>query len=475
MTDLASHAPLAGLALQNAALAVLLHQSRVHSNSFYSAATAVAVAEVLKCIISTGAALWTMELPKSKEGGSRLARSVRTLRSQVFGKDAYKMAIPAVLYVAQNNLQYFAASNLDIPTFQVVFSMNVFTGAVMSALILHRRLSLRRWLALFALALGITTVQLPPATFDFHHGHEHLDRALGLTAAGLASALSGATGAFVELALRRSEASLWARNAQCSAFAILPALVPIFAPGVLGRFTTPSDSDGVGGLDGWAWAVIVVQVGGGLLTSLVCREDALVKITATGVSTVVLVAMSTLFFGYRPTQTFTLGTLLVLLATFTYSQSERTTSTRFNRRSGKGVAHLLGLATLATPAAPHSPVLTPPPSPLWGDEMEAHPALAASRAAASRNASPNNRFQHPFPAPPSRGYPSPPLSHPNSPEELAQEQATHTSYSFEEPLIPRSHFPMSPEPEAESTSVGGSGRKRMQAGVFRSAIHVERR
>ena len=55
--------------------------------------------------------------------------------------------------------------------------------------------------------------------------------------------------------------------------------------------------------------------------------------------------------------------------------------------------------------------------------MEAHPLLSASRAEQEYR-----RHQQPFPAPPSRGYPSPPLSHPNSPEEPGM--IPHASYSF---------------------------------------------
>jgi Nucleotide-sugar transporter len=35
--------------------------------------------------------------------------------------DCWKLSIPAILYVIQNNLQFIAASNLDVATFQVSY------------------------------------------------------------------------------------------------------------------------------------------------------------------------------------------------------------------------------------------------------------------------------------------------------------------------------------------------------------------
>lgn len=41
--------------------------------------------------------------------------------------DCWKLSIPAVLYVIQNNLQFVAASNLDVATFSVTYQLKVST------------------------------------------------------------------------------------------------------------------------------------------------------------------------------------------------------------------------------------------------------------------------------------------------------------------------------------------------------------
>jgi UDP-sugar transporter A1/2/3 len=49
----------------------------------------------------------------------RLWGKFRRLGREVFSPDCWKLSIPAILYVIQNNLQFVAASNLDVATFQV--------------------------------------------------------------------------------------------------------------------------------------------------------------------------------------------------------------------------------------------------------------------------------------------------------------------------------------------------------------------
>lgn len=64
----------------------------------------------------------------------------KTLRQDVWEKptDLLKMAVPACLYVLQNNLNYIAVSNLDGPTFQLLYQLKILTTALFSVLMLKR-------------------------------------------------------------------------------------------------------------------------------------------------------------------------------------------------------------------------------------------------------------------------------------------------------------------------------------------------
>jgi UDP-sugar transporter A1/2/3 len=82
------------------------------------------------------------------------------LASEIFSPDCWKLSIPAILYVVQNNLQYVAASNLDVATFQVTYQMKILTTAFFSVVMLGKRLSSTKWLSLLLLAVGVGIVQI---------------------------------------------------------------------------------------------------------------------------------------------------------------------------------------------------------------------------------------------------------------------------------------------------------------------------
>jgi UDP-sugar transporter A1/2/3 len=177
-------------------------------------------------------------------------------------------------------LQFVAASNLDVPTFQVTYNLKILTTALFSVVLLRRRLSAKKWFALLFLAAGVGVVQLQSSTAagssSSHGGHE-MDKAKGLLAVFCACLTSGLAGVYFEMVLKGSKADLWIRNVQLSFFSLLPAFSAVFAPGLLqmgGATVKPSPTDGqaiFANFGGWAWSVVLIQVFGGLVTALVIR------------------------------------------------------------------------------------------------------------------------------------------------------------------------------------------------------------
>ena len=62
------------------------------------------------------------------------------LRQNVWERptDLLKMAVPACLYVLQNNLSYVGVSNLDGPTFQLLYQLKMIITALLSTVMLNR-------------------------------------------------------------------------------------------------------------------------------------------------------------------------------------------------------------------------------------------------------------------------------------------------------------------------------------------------
>ncbi|KAG8734183.1 hypothetical protein FRC11_009839 [Ceratobasidium sp. 423] len=396
------------LAVQNASLTIIMHYSRVSTpaNRTYSAASAVLLNELLKGSISLIIALFRLDdqtpktsrpevislmsgagdldddspttpMIKAKAQGrnflghrstgsgsirgvlsSQLRRSTslltrlwckfRRLGREVFSPDCWKLSIPAILYVIQNNLQFVAASNLDVATFQVTYQMKILTTAAFSVMLLRKRLSKTKWLALFFLALGVGIVQIqstapkhdaPAPTSDnvdpivkaatetVTGQVKHVMNPLkGFAAVSAACVTSGLAGVYFEMVLKGSQADLWVRNVQLSLFSLLPALVPII-------FNNAGTTDGrsfsfslFANFSGWAWATVLTQVFGGLITAIVIKySDNIMKGFATSLSIVLSFLASVALFDFRITLAFVVGSSTVLAATWMYNQADMKT------------------------------------------------------------------------------------------------------------------------------------------------------
>lgn len=165
--------------------------------------------------------------------------------------------------VIQNNLQFVAASNLDPSTFQVSYQMKILTTAGFSVLLLRKKLSPSQWFALLFLAIGVGVVQIQTSgggtakaavaavteSLDVHS----MNAIKGFLAVAAACFTSGLAGVYFEMVLKNSQADLWVRNVQLSAFSLLPALMPVLVShqaGFSGMFNN---------FGGWAWATVLIK------------------------------------------------------------------------------------------------------------------------------------------------------------------------------------------------------------------------
>ncbi|KAF7294853.1 hypothetical protein MIND_01023200 [Mycena indigotica] len=309
------------LAVQNSLLTVIMHYSRVSAtpDHAYSPATAVLTTEILKGSISLLIAFSRIEPSEP----SRIKRLV----SDVFSPDCWKLSIPAILYVIQNNLQFVAVSNLQAATFQVSYQMKILTTAGFSVLLLRKKLTSPQWVALLFLAIGVGVVQIQAGGAQLLEDGASRDHAMnpikGFLAVATACTTSGLAGVYFEMVLKNSQTDLWVRNVQLSLFSLLPALAPVFylyaAEPQNGWIATLFRNFG-----GWAWATVSVQVFGGLLTALVIKySDNILKGFATSLSIVISFMASVALFNFQITFTFLVGSAIVLVATWLYNHQPK--------------------------------------------------------------------------------------------------------------------------------------------------------
>ncbi|KAH7914026.1 nucleotide-sugar transporter-domain-containing protein [Hygrophoropsis aurantiaca] len=336
------------LAVQNAALSIVMHYSRVSTppHLSYSPAAAILLGEVMKGSISFVVAVWRAKDASDPQWSSRKtfggvihsffpwSAPFRQVCSEIFSLDCWKLSIPAILYVVQNSLQFVAVGNLPVASFQVAYQMKILTTAAFSVALLRRRLTSTKWLSLFFLAIGVGIVQVQTTTtssanreirvgsaHDAAPLHIHIMSPLkGFGAVIAACFTSGLAGVYFEMVLKGSKADLWVRNVQLSLFSLLPALLPIlYAPAL--PHSTGFISDLFRHFGGWAWATVTMQVFGGLVTAIVIKySDNILKGFATSLSIILSFLASVALFDFHITPSFVIGASTVLAATAMYNQ-----------------------------------------------------------------------------------------------------------------------------------------------------------
>ncbi|EKD14813.1 nucleotide-sugar transporter [Drepanopeziza brunnea f. sp. 'multigermtubi' MB_m1] len=374
------HVSLITLTVQNSALILIMHYSRIMPSvggHRYFTSTAVFLNEVIKLAVSLTIAMYDISqtLPPSTPATVLFEQ----LYNSVFSGDGWKLAIPAVLYTLQNSLQYVAVSNLDAVHFQILYQLKILTTALFSVTMLGRSLSSKKWTSLVLLTFGVAIVQMPnsdsnayaPITDSssrlffprsFHElgqltngagevareltrrGMEGLSEgltkrsatyegiqedmgltkpamnySLGLTAVLVAAVISGLTGVYFEKVLKQGtqHASVWTRNIQLSFYSLFPALLV----GVI--FMDGEEIAQKGFFDGYnavVWTAITFQAIGGMLVALCINyADNIAKNFATSISIILSFLFSVLFFEFQ----FVFGTAIVIFATYLYSGPDR--------------------------------------------------------------------------------------------------------------------------------------------------------
>lgn len=251
-----------------------------------------------------------------------------------------------------------AATNLDAATFQVTYQLKILTTAFFSVVILHRKLSQTKWVALAILTTGIALVVLPKGALSQWFGLVEEDlitttatketignqsNSKGLISVLAACMLSGIAGVYFEKIVKTvavtkdveennkadhllygdtehaAQIQLWIRNIQLSLFSVI--LGSIF---VVGLQDGPAIMQ-YGFFQNYSlltWLVILIQAGGGLIVGLVVRyADNILKGFATSISIILSSLISFWLFDFEVTLTFGLGALLVVCATYLYGQS----------------------------------------------------------------------------------------------------------------------------------------------------------
>lgn len=278
----------------------------------YLTTTAVVSAEVVKLVTSLPL-VWYEQNMCLRQTGTALYRDI--LGSP---KEMAKVGIPGLLYALQNNLIFIALSNLSGAMYQVTYQLKILTTALLSVLLLGRRLSSLKWSALFLLFVGVTLIQYPNQSEPgkLAPGAGGQNAFVGLVAVLSACFTSGLAGVYLEKLLKQRTTTIWINNMQLALYGVLAGLIGAFW------------NDGVAIMRGGFFqgytqmtlAAILLQALGGLVVAAVLKyADNILKCFGNAMSIVFSCLVSWMVAGdFRPSPLFCFGTSLVLLATYLY-------------------------------------------------------------------------------------------------------------------------------------------------------------
>ncbi|PAV58552.1 hypothetical protein WR25_01335 [Diploscapter pachys] len=309
------------LIAQTTALVLILRYSRTQTSDGprYLSSTAVLLAEIIK--------LFTCIFVIWKSNGYSVRRFHKEIDRECFSSqqkrlDTLKVSVPAICYVIQNNLLFYALSKLDAATYQVTYQLKILTTAMFTVTMLGRSLNALKWFSLLLLTCGVALVQLPadsskPTASD----NNTSDSLMGLLAVLAACFSSGFAGVFFEKILKGSEVSLWMRNLQLAFFSIFGGFFMCWV----------YDWDAIqknGFLQGYnniIWIVVLLQAYGGLVIALVVKyADNILKGFAVSLSIILSSFMSWFVLNdFEPSFNFFAGATLVIFSTFLYGYERK--------------------------------------------------------------------------------------------------------------------------------------------------------
>ena len=327
------------MVLQNSSTVLVGRHSRssVPESELYVVNHLILVTELAKLVIACC-------LEYSASDG----RLLESLQMHVVGAplDCLKIILPSLLYLVQNSLLYVALSNLSAPLFQVTYQAKLLTTALVSVVLLQRRYSIKQWVCLAALGVGVAIVVLEESeSKDSNGGADSNGQSLfvGLVSVSIACLSSALAGVYIEMVLKNvtpakakvgdvhaSESaapspvvesveatppSLWMRNIQMAFFSVCIAILQ-------GSSLSTKDKAKpfLHGFTFWVWILVVLQAGGGLLVAAVIKyADNVLKGLATGVSVVLATVCSMILFHTPLTLQFALGAVLILISVYWFS------------------------------------------------------------------------------------------------------------------------------------------------------------
>lgn len=292
-----------------------------HSNIQYATSTAVVMSEVFKTLIGF------------------IYVSINGDLSQV-KNSLWKISVPAFCYLAQNNFQFIALSNLDSCSFQILYQIKTFTTALFSIFLLGKTIDSREWMAIFLLVSGIMLANYTSVKPSAENDQlVNRNTTLGVAVVLISCFTSGFAGVWLEKILKGVKVDLWVRNIQLGVFSTLGGLIIVWQK----DFDFVQEHGFFGGYTWSTWLVIAINTVGGYLIAMCMKYSSnITKAFANGMAIIITTCFSVILFGVNVNEYFMIAVFLVVFSV--YVNTDRTLE--YIRRVFVALLLVLGLSVL---------------------------------------------------------------------------------------------------------------------------------
>ncbi|KAL3095628.1 hypothetical protein niasHT_024454 [Heterodera trifolii] len=191
-------------------------------------------------------------------------------------RETLKVCVPALIYVVQNNLYFFALKRVEATLFSITYQLRILTTALLSIVLLRRVFSRTQWGALCISLFGVCLVQFAASTTASGKGNAggassagqkvHDEQLLGLLTIIIMCWTSAFAGVYLEGVLKQSSCDIWTQNIRLSVITLPFAFM-----------TVANDSKSIqknGFFAGWNWLLWIVlfsAAASGILVAVVMK------------------------------------------------------------------------------------------------------------------------------------------------------------------------------------------------------------
>ena len=302
---------LALLTLQNSSQELLSRYSRGILKESYSPGLVVFLSEITKCVISIIGTYVT----RHKE--TNIVQHIKTLI-----KTSLVSSVPALIYFFQNLLHLISYENIPAELHAVLSQLKILTSAILSVMIIKKKLTSTQWRALITLIVSVIIVEgASRKEMQDDQSFTMFNYIIGVSCCLLACTASGFSGVYMELVLKNKlgngpKLNLWERNFQLSMYSIVFAIINltfsdgknILTKGLFHDFTIL----GCG-------CVLLMSIGGILVALILTYADVIVKGFSVSVSIICTTIGAWILFGSPITFEFILGAIGVIISISNYN------------------------------------------------------------------------------------------------------------------------------------------------------------